>query len=110
MHTPDVGSGALLATGPPEAPAPLSVRGVPWTSDISKLKMYRFIKILNIFMNPYIYLHTFNFKNEIFTFKIKFGIEITNFLYQDLYNVSQKSSRLSLSNKSRIKALHNAEQ
>lgn len=77
---------------------------------------FKIQKILNILMNPYIYLHSFNFKSEIFTFKIKFGIEITNFLYHARsYNVSQKSSRRSLSNKSRISALHitalhNAEQ
>lgn len=46
---------------------------------------------IKYFMNPYNYLHTFNYKSEMFTFEIKLGIEITKFLYQDLYNVFQKA-------------------
>lgn len=63
-------------------------------------------------MNPYIYLHTFNFKSEIFTFEIKFGIKVTNFFIR-IFTIYPKIARddlsISLSNKSLITALHIAE-
>lgn len=50
-------------------------------------------------MNPYIYLHTFNFKSEIFTFEIKFGIKITNFFIRifTMYRIPKNLETISLS-------------
>lgn len=71
MHTPDVGSGALLATGAPEASAPLSVRrshGHPRFQNWKYLDSSKYL-----------------------TFEFQLGSEVAKILHQDLCNESQKA-------------------